>query len=179
MIVWIDGPKGIGKSTISKKVNKKLDNESILLESDYYWFKMIEENPFLALGGCYPQNNENFIRKFKEVIESELNREKTENKIIIIDMALTDKKCKEELFDYFKKDNRILHIILTAEKNVIKERIEKDTNETRDKINSIAEIDSSLKFLEENFKDTIKINTNNYKIDEISKTIVEHINHFE
>jgi len=94
-------------------------------------------------------------------------------------MALTDKKCKEELFDYFKKDNRILHIILTAEKNVIKERIEKDTNETRDKINSIAEIDSSLKFLEENFKDTIKINTNNYKIDEISKTIVEHINHFE
>jgi len=39
MIVWIDGPKGIGKSTISKKVKKRCCNFPLLEEKGLQYQK--------------------------------------------------------------------------------------------------------------------------------------------
>lgn len=54
-----------------------------------------------------PQNNMNFIEKFKNEIDANI---KVENKIIIVDMSLTHLECKK-IFDYLCIENIIVHFI--------------------------------------------------------------------
>lgn len=172
MIIWLDGTYGIGKSTVAEKIKQLLDDENIeILESDNIYMKMIQKNPLTALGtGTLPQNNIHFINLFKELIEEKSSKK---NKIFIVDMSITQKECKVELFEYLKNKNiEILHIILTASKETLFTRIENSTN--RDSI-SLLYMDENIKFLNDNFKTDIRVNTDNKTIDEIANEIILYI----
>lgn len=171
MVIWIDGTYGVGKSTIALKIKENLKNlskEFIILESDEFYLNMIKENQFLAFGGSLPQNNNNFISRFrKEIMEKK-------DKNLIVVMALTQNECKEDLFDCLINSGiNIIHFILTAEKETIKSRINAD--ESRDKNFSLEFLEFNQNFLIDNFKDAKYINTENKDVNEVAKEILSYL----
>lgn len=173
MIIWLDGTYGVGKSTIAQEIEKLLDSNDVeILSSDKVYNEMTNKNPFLALGtGSLPQNNINFIKLFKQKIEEQIN---TEKEILIVDMSLTQEECKKNLFDYFiNKNIKILHVILTANKETLQARIEKNPN--RDYTTALLFMDENIEFLNSNFKADIRINTENKTVNEVAKEIISYI----
>lgn len=180
MIIWIDGTYGVGKTTVAAKVKESFsDSNAELLESDYYsnesLKRLVEEakanNRFPHIGGTLPQNNMRFIQEFRELIE---DKSQDTDKKIIVDMALTMKECKEELFDRLISDGKsILHIILTADKDTIKSRIKNDGN--RMKEIALEWFTWNITFLDRNFPDATRIKTDNRNIDDIVTEIIELI----
>ena len=167
MIIWIDGAYGVGKSTVARKIEELLDVDTEILESDYHYQEMIKENMLLAFGGTLPQNNKNFLMRFKKIIEEKLENG---NKQLVIVMALTQKEGVELLFDHFNAKEKILHIILTASEETIKSRIKSDDN--REKGFALEWLKYNLAFLDANFPDAIRIDTENEDADVIANEII-------
>ena len=93
-------------------------------------------------------------------------------------MALTEMKCKEGIWDYLVNIKKnILHIILYADKEVIKLRIQSDKNR-KYKETALYYLNDSMLFLEKNFNDALWINTNNKNEQDIANEIVQVINHW-
>lgn len=177
MIIWIDGTYGVGKTTVAMKIKESFSDDNVeLLESDYFsnesLKRVVEEakanNCFPNIGGTLPQNNMRFLREFRELIE-----EKTKNtdKNLIVDMALTMKECKEELYDRLKSDGKsIVHIVLTADEDTIKSRIKNDEN--RIKETALEWLTQNIAFLDENYPDAIRIKTDSRDVDDIATEVI-------
>lgn len=182
MIVWIDGTYGVGKTSIAYKV-RDVFSEAEVLESDVYWDevfkKIIDETPkneLPNLDGGLPQNNLRFIEEFKAVIEQ---KEKTERKIIIIDMSLATSCCRDRLVSYFRDKNvNMLHFIIEADENEIRERINNDDKRS-DKTLALGELKRNLMFYDNNYIDAIRINSNNKTIDDIVDEILQMVRDFK
>mgnify|MGYP003312884479 CR=1 FL=1 len=86
MIIWINGVRGIGKSTISEEIAKKIKGENVeLLHSDEYYRRMLSDDMNLALGtGTHPYDNKYFSDYFRKQIEKSLKQ----GKKVIVDMTL-------------------------------------------------------------------------------------------
>ena len=151
MIIWVDGTYSVGKTTVAKKIAARFGSEAELLESDYY-------------------SNETL----KRIVELIKEKSKDTNKKLIIDMALTRTECKENLFDCLQKEGKgIVHIILTADKETIKERIKKDANRMKDI--ALEWMVDNIEFLNSNYPDAIWIKTDKRDIDDIVDEIIEII----
>lgn len=184
MIIWIDGVLGVGKTTIAEIVKEKfLDSEVEILDSDVYfqkalnkrWEDIAQNHRFLEMKGTSPQNDDDFISFFRELIEK---KDENKNKKIMVTMALTEMKCKEGIWDYLVNIKKnILHIILYADKEVIKLRIQSDKNR-KDKETALYYLNDSMLFLEKSFNDALWINTNNKNEQDIANEIVQVINHW-
>lgn len=180
MIIWIDGVRGVGKTTVALKIEERVpDKEVEHLDSDFYFREMLkvlgeyaEENhcPLSEIiGGTSPQTNKVFSAHFRKIIEEKAK--KTKN--LIISMALIKAQCKDEIFDYLvNRDISILHIILTASKDTIKHRIKFD-DDTRDKKTALEILDDSISFLDRNFADTLRIDTDNKSICDVADEIIK------
>lgn len=176
MIILIDGTFGIGKTTIAYNLKDKFGDSAEVLDSDYYYHKYIENwmmhNSEFKIG-TFPQNDNNFIKEFKNLIEEKAIKN---DKKLIVTMALIQRNCKEILFDCLKKEQKdMIHIILTAEENNIIERIKKDENKSRDKHNALEWLKPNIDFLEKNYPNDIWIKTDNRDIDSIVDEIIKII----
>ena len=82
---------------------------------------------------------------------------------------------RSTLFDPLLSDgNDIIHIILIADEEIIKSRIENDNN--RDKVFALNNLKNNLIFLNSNFNDAIRIKTNNRSVGDIVDEIIGIIN---
>lgn len=178
MIILIDGTFGIGKTTIAYNLKDKLGDSAEVLDSDYYYhYKYINNWSIMYNSefkiGTFPQNDNNFIKEFKNSIEEKAIKN---DKKLIVTMALIQRNCKEILFDCLKKEQKdMIHIILTAEENNIIERIKKDENKSRDKHNALEWLKPNIDFLEKNYPNDIWIKTDNRDIDSIVDEIIKII----
>lgn len=177
MIVFLDGTLGVGKTAVIKKI-EELDEKNTtiqVMEADRYFQQYIHERveiakknntfPFLG-GGCLPQNNLFFVKKYREEIQK-----KVDDFIVISDMALTMKESKENLYDYFIAQGvKVVHIILEAKKETIRERILNDGN--RDKQLALERLDEFVGYLNSNYDDAIRISTDGKDIDEITQKVL-------
>ena len=172
MIIWINGTYSVGKTTVIKKIEQKLgSNKCKVISSDEFCEK--NKEIFALGGGCYPQNNVNFNKKFKEYLDDVVNSNQC--KYIIVDMALTDVICVENLFNHFLNSEKLLiHIILEASKENLLLRFKNDKK--RDYQEMIAWVDNNLNFLKNNFLNATRINTDNNSVNEIVEKIVKIIN---
>ena len=173
-IVWLDGTYGIGKSTTAMKLVESFPNKDLqVLDSDYYYQKLGKEDVHKIIsGGTMPQNNIYFIKYFREIIEEHLN---THEKPLIVVMALTQKECKEQLYNFLEnKSIKILHVILTAEPEVIRERINSNRKEET-KFLALEFLNENLSFLENNFKNAIILDTATMDCDNISQKILSYL----
>ncbi len=169
MIVLINGTYGVGKSTVAQSIQDKIPNVEIL-ESDFYYLQMIEKDYNLAFGGTTPQNNMNFLSRFKKVV-FDLMEDDNFNKITIVVMAITRDECNKEILEPLaEKCPDFYHFILTANRDTIIERINKQ--EKRDKAWAISFLNSNIKYLEDNFEHVPRINTENKEISEIADEII-------
>ena len=171
MIVWIDGPYGIGKSATAEAVTKLLPISCTeCLDSDEYYDEYYQKmDPMLKLGGgAFPQNNQNFIQYFRNIIEEKAT---DKDKVIVVEMALTMRECKEGLFDYLiSRGEEILHIILLAEEETLLSRIENDSKE-RDKAYAMRTAKRNIDFLDKEYNDAVKIKTDGTNISDIAQKI--------
>ena len=179
LIVFIDGAYGVGKTTVLHEIDKSWNEKiNILsLEADEYFNKWIrekvqivkEKGGILEIEDTFPQNDVAFIEWYKEII-----CEKQKEGLVISDMSLTTKLCKEKLLDYFDiKQIKFLHIILEANKSILKNRIINDIN--RDKSFALREVKDSIEFLESNYYSAIRISTEDRKIEDYAQEIIEII----
>ncbi|WP_444240734.1 hypothetical protein [Eshraghiella crossota] len=179
MIILIDGTFGIGKTSVINEIKKQYVGKRKLevLESDNYFQQYLHkkkeearrENRFLAIGGLLPQNNIGFLEEYKNVIFN-----KSQDSIVISDMALTMSECKVRIHDYFETKNMI-HIILEADKDTIQKRIKADGNPHRDKRLAEERLDEFIDFLSKNYKNAIRISTEYKGVVDIAKEILDII----
>ena len=173
-IVYIDGPYGIGKTTVSHKIREILSDENlIILDADYYYKEFLKKYPLAsAFGGTRPDNNGAFIKEFGNIIANELTKTSS---ILVIVMALTDSKAINGIIDRFDHAGyKFAHIILSASENTIKARINNDSN--RDKQYALQWYDYQCVFLD-NVADqnAIVIDADTKDTTTIAKSIITHI----
>ena len=162
-LVIINGVMGVGKTTVSKELYKKLEN-SFLLEGDSCWimnpFIMNEENKNMVL--------DNIIYLLNNFLNNSTCKYVIFNWVIPTDEIMNNILSKLEL-----QDTKIYKITLISEKHELVKRIGRDMkNGLRDKGN----IERSLKRYHLYDKmNTLKIDTTNkrvaYIVEEILKTI--------
>ena len=98
-------------------------------------------------------------------------------KLVFVDMALTTYECREVLLKSVQdRGINIKHIILTADEETVRTRVENDSKEDRDKITTIRELPESMKFLNDNYVDATRINTDNKSIEEVADEIIKLLN---
>ena len=119
-----------------------------------------------------PQHDMKFIDSFKEIIEE---KAQTNNKKILVDMALVSSECKNRLFEPLVNTHKdMLHVILVAAEETIELRI-KNYIERPDKMTAIESLSQNISFLQENFADVVRIRTDNKCIDEVTEEIFQVI----
>lgn len=173
MLIWINGVRGVGKTTVSSKLLSKMKKRSsILLNSDEFFTKMFDENNsaiFYSIG-THPYNNKYFSYYFRNTIEHYLKQ----RKIVIVDIALIDNECKTNIYEYLNDKYKSISFILSCSKENLINRICNDSNR-KEKKEQIYELDKNIKFLEQNYEKSIIINTDNQSIDETVNLIISFI----
>lgn len=169
MIIWINGVRGIGKSTISEAIAEKIKGENVeLLHSDEYFRRMLNDDMNLALGtGTHPYDNKYFSDYFRKQIEKSLKQ----GKKVIVDMALINLESKENIFDYLNNKYEGINFILVSSIDNLVHRINNDKHRD-EKEEQIEEAQMDIEFLNKNFNDGIFIDTNNKNISEIAREII-------
>lgn len=165
MIIWIDGVLGIGKSTAAQNLWKRhFRSNGEFLDSDEYFIKLSNEDPRLPFESYFANDNPCFLQKFRSIIEQKLS---SSNKDLIVAIALIRREGKKSLFDPLAEQNiPILHFVLTASRDAIVSRVKADVE--RDQMTALNTLDDSAKFLKENFRDAIWIDTENKSVDKIA-----------
>ena len=172
MIVWINGTVGAGKSHIAQKLAELLAEKGAeYIESDLYWTDFIHDHFNEALSGFEPYYNRFFLNILRKVIEEKIYGS---GRMPIVPMSLVTKLCEKELLNYFEeKDVPMLHIILEATKETIISRIENDPIRDRNaQAQQIPKIPWQMQYLEAEYPDAVRINTENKALDEIAAEIV-------
>lgn len=173
MIIWIDGANGVGKSNVSALLEEQLkDRNAEYIESDLYWLDMIKTNFFKALLGFEPSGNKFFLEMLKNVIEEKMN---VDEKLPIVSFSLVNPLCESEFINYFKEKNcPMLHIILDASKDTVFKRIENDPirNEEAQRQQK-QKVETQIQYLNENYSDAIRINTENKSIEDVVDEIIK------
>ena len=167
MIVWIDGANGVGKSHVAAELAELLaDKNAEYVESDLCWYDALKHFPQMFLLGLNPCQNLYMIAKLRESLEEKIQ---DPDKFLFVSMTLADKKCNDGLLNYFAgKGIPTLHIILMAKRENLISRIENDpirdaSMQKQQKDN----LDWHLAFLENNYPDAIRINTDDKSLDEV------------
>lgn len=166
MLIWLDGVYGVGKTSVAEKVLEKLSEDTItILDADLYWQEGFCLSRFTA-----PQCDIEFIPFFYRIIKEQLEHK---NKSIIVVMALTERECKEGLLEKLQDEGiEVTHIILTANSETIISRIEQGDADS--KAFRMMKLKWNLSFLEQNYKDAVRIDTNDKSADMVADEIVSN-----
>ena len=122
MIIWINGTYCVGKTDISGRLKERLSAADVeLLELDNYSNTIMgkilknpkeSDNSYSDIEGASLFDIQ-YCEEFRKIIEEKAH------KMLIVDTAITDKACKNIVFDYLsEKYDDLLHIILIPSKSL-------------------------------------------------------------
>lgn len=163
MILLINGPHGVGKTSVANCIKKKTDKSCIIMDSDFYYKKMINEDFYKAFGtGTTPQTNLFFIEYFIKQVQ------KRKEYIKIIPFTFSNPK----ILDLFKNkfDTKVIHIVLQASSEDLENRIFND--KSRDKEFAIFENEITNKNIGK-LENNLLIDTSSLKADEVADIIIK------
>ncbi len=180
MIVWINGTYGVGKTEVTRILKKRLSVTDIeLLEldnySDFIMGKIVKN--FQKSNNTYSDIDRassydiQYYEEFRRMIEEKAH------KTLIVDTAIMDKACKNIIFEHLsEKYDDLLHIILIAEEETIRLRIQNDNKrKPEDKSFALVSLKNNISFMDENFKEAIRIKTDNRDVESVVDEIIELI----
>ena len=170
MILWLNGTYGVGKTTIAYKIVEKYNKTSKVFDPDLLWKQTIKKNPMMIFGdGAYPRDNKRFL---KILIDSINQIIKEYNGLIIVPMTIVNEEALKNI--QCAIDVRIKHIVLLANEDVIRQRVEiqeKTSSEKRD----LSMLKNDLVYLNNNFINDDKIDTTYRKVEDIAEDIIRFL----
>lgn len=175
MIILINGTYGVGKSSVSKEIQRQIENGKVRLFDPDGFYQDIKKEIFYDIilngGGVNPQNNISFLNRVKKELKVFTNKEI----MCIVPMAVTTKESLEIIWKYlYTNEKEFCHFILDADESAITERIVSDI-ERKQKELALDELHSNVIFLKSNFEDAIRIDTNHKKVEEVAHEIIHII----
>lgn len=160
-LIIINGPMGVGKTTVSKSLFNSL-KPSVLLDGDWCW----NMNPFYV----NEENKEMVLKNIKFLLTNYLNNSNFE--YIIFCWVIQE----EEILDAILKDlpnNYQLHkFTLTCDPSTLKNRL---LNDTARQITEYS-INQTISYIPKyNLMETTKIDSSNKSIEQIVSILLEKI----
>jgi 2-phosphoglycerate kinase len=169
-IIWINGAFGSGKTTTAFEINRRLTNSFVYDPENIGYFlrrnmpkEILERNDF---------QNEILWRTFNyEIIKNIASKY---NGIIIIPMTIYNQKYYDEIIGKLIESEIVVeHYILGATKETILKRLKKRLGNAVWAKNKIENCINGFEELKRR-KETIYIDTNNKKINEVIEKIVKN-----
>ncbi len=166
MIIWINGSFGVGKTTIAENLKHRITN-SIIYDP---------EKVGMFLYKTFPEKKDDFQDyKLWRMINYELLKNlDTKFEVIIVPMTITNLQYYDEIIGRLQNDGvKVLHFILTADKDKIIIRLNARGNSTEW---AYRQVDRCVKAFQNNSFKGQKIDTNNKSIGEICNCLMKTIN---
>ena len=160
MIVWINGPFGIGKTTLASMLALRIEN-SFVFDPEEVGFMIRKLTPpaqQLSDFQDYPLWRELVV---KTILHASSDSQTT----VIVPMTLVNKQYHNEIFSSLREHGKtIKHMVLVASKEVILQRLESRGDDEQSW--PALQIDRCLEGLPQ-LKDAYKIDTTQLLIDEV------------
>lgn len=168
MIIWIDGPFGIGKSSVSNMLAEKIP-DSRVIEFDEYMHKVKPENAMeVIFGKRYPEGKRYLIETFVKDVEHAIEDSLTET--FIVPIALINDMCRAMVVEHFEKKTSTEHIILEATKENVLKRSKLQDGRDMDLVDTY--FIEAKDYLDKNYDSAIRVDANERSIEDIAEEII-------
>ena len=165
MIIWINGSFGVGKTTIAENLKDRIAN-SIIYDP---------EKVGMFLYKTLPEKKDDFqdYELWRTINYEMLKELYKQNEVIIVPMTITNLQYYNEIVGRLQKDGiKILHFILTANKESIIRRLNARGNSTEW---AYMQVDRCDKAFKDDYLKGQKVDTNNKSIDEVCNNLIKLI----
>ena len=165
MIIWLNGSFGVGKTTIAENLKENMTN-SIIYDP---------EKVGMFLYKTLPEKKDDFqdYELWRTINYEMLKELDKQNEVIIVPMTITNLQYYNEIVGKLQKDGiKILHFILTANKESIISRLNNRDNSTEWAYN---QVDRCVTAFQGDSFNGQKIDTNNKSIDETCSCLMKLI----
>lgn len=168
-LVLIDGPYGVGKTSVANSLMRKLDDWQCL-DADAFFNEYLKKDEYIIFGGMPLQRNNVFLYSFRHEIENYMSNENS-GCFVVLSLARDEARCV--LHDYLVKRYECVHVILLAEKATIIERIETDCR--IDNNLAISDLDRGYNYLVNNYPTAVFIDTTDLRVEDIAEHIIQQL----
>ena len=165
MIIWLNGPFGVGKSTLANLLQQEIP-DSILYDPELLG-DFFQEN--LPKAVC-PEDFQDYPIWRQTTVQIIRDLATKTGKVIIVPMTVFKKEYYQEIIEQgLREDMYVQHYILVAEKETILDRLDKRTQE--DNNWALKHLDNCLQAFEDQIPGR-KIDTDSLTVDEIAEIVL-------
>ena len=168
MIIWLNGPFGVGKTTLANLLHQEIPN-SILYDPELLG-DFFQEN--LPKAVC-PEDFQDYPIWRQTTVQIIRDLATKTGQVIIVPMTVFKKEyCQEIIEQGLIEDMCVQHYILVAEKETILDRLNKRTQENNNW--ALKHLDNCLQAFEDQIPGR-KIDTDSLTVDEIAEIVLEDL----
>ena len=166
MIIWLNGPFGVGKTTLANLLHQEIPN-SILYDPELLG-DFFQEN--LPKAVC-PEDFQDYPIWRQTTVQIIRDLATKTGKVIIVPMTVFKKEYYQEIIEQgLIEDMYVQHNILVAEKETILDRLNKRTQENNNW--ALKHLDNCLQAFEDQIPGR-KIDTDGLRPDEVAASILK------
>ncbi|MFN8649568.1 AAA family ATPase [Streptococcus sp.] len=166
MIIWLNGPFGVGKTTLANRLHQEIP-DSILYDPENLG-DFFQEN--LPKAVC-PEDFQDYLIWRQTTVQIIRDLATKTGKVIIVPMTVFKKEYYQEIIEQgLREDMYVQHYILVAEKETILDRLDKRTQENNNW--ALKHLDNCLQAFEDQIPGR-KIDTGGLTVDEIAEIVLE------
>ena len=168
MIIWLNGPFGVGKTTLANRLHQEIP-DSILYDPENLG-DFFQEN--LPKAVC-PEDFQDYPIWRQTTVQIIRDLATKTGKVIIVPMTVFKKEYYQEIIEQgLREDMYVQHYILVAEKETILDRLDKRTQENNNW--ALKHLDNCLQAFEDQIPGR-KIDTGGLTVDEIAEIVLEDL----
>ena len=168
MIIWLNGPFGVGKTTLANLLHQEIPN-SILYDPELLG-DFFQEN--LPKAVC-PEDFQDYPIWRQTTVQIIRDLATKTGQVIIVPMTVFKKEyCQEIIEQGLIEDMCVQHYILVAEKETILDRLNKRTQENNNW--ALKHLDNCLQAFEDQIPGR-KIDTDSLTVDEIAEIVLKDL----
>ena len=168
MIIWLNGPFGVGKTTLANRLHQEIP-DSILYDPENLG-DFFQEN--LPKAVC-PEDFQDYLIWRQTTVQIIRDLATKTGKVIIVPMTVFKKEYYQEIIEQgLREDMYVQHYILVAEKETVLDRLDKRTQENNNW--ALKHLDNCLQAFEDQIPGQ-KIDTDGLTVDKIAEIVLEDL----
>ena len=168
MIIWLNGPFGVGKTTLANRLHQEIP-DSILYDPENLG-DFFQEN--LPKAVC-PEDFQDYPIWRQTTVQIIRDLATKTGQVIIVPMTVFKKEYYQEIIEQgLREDMYVQHYILVAEKETILDRLDKRTQENNNW--ALKHLDNCLQAFEDQIPGQ-KMDTDSLTVDEIAEIVLKDL----